>query len=181
MCPTCGSSRVSWVTGTEMEVFDDGQRLVLEEVPAVECAACGARMMPFELSGDVRVVLGHMEQHGPDRARFDDPRWSELISQNRQAVESSIMELGDPDADLSRVFEVDPDGGDAAAPDASPAWAPEPWPTSCDACEAPAQWIDYADAMACVACDRWLEPVCHSGGCPFCTGRPPYPSQHRGP
>lgn len=37
------------------------------------------------------------------------------------------------------------------------------------------------DAYCCIACDKFLEGVCDTPGCAFCSGRPDKPSEPRRP
>ena len=166
-CFHCGSTRVGWITTTSTEVFDDGQRLILEEVPTIECADCGKQVQPlFDLADAVNIVFEHMEHHGPDRARFDDPRWEPIITQHREQREAQSA------SELTEVVDLEDFLRGTEAPDTT--WTP--WPSHCDRCAAPADWVKAFDAMACSTCDRWLEPQCTRSGCPFCPERPERPS-----
>lgn len=47
----------------------------------------------------------------------------------------------------------------------------------CPACGEPVIHFSAFDAIACMACDTWLEPVCGNPACPRCYGRPATPGK----
>ena len=50
---------------------------------------------------------------------------------------------------------------------------------SCSACGEPAIHFPTFDALACLACNVWLEPACRDPACPLCYRRPSTPSEAR--
>ena len=174
-CFKCGSRQQRWVTTTVTETFEGGHRLVLEQVPKVECSVCGQQIQPWEVAEQVRIVLRHMEHHGPYRARFDDPRWQPLIDRRREEDARATLELA---ATLEHQEPVPIEHFLAAT---EPAGAPpSPWPTHCERCGATASWQQAVDAMCCPACDTCLEPLCTDRACTLCHGRPTRPSRLAG-